>query len=75
MSPNNNEGVLLINLGSPKELTKKSVRHYLKVFLSEVLASLLSLIGDFLVESTFIVKYHSYSPKIQKKNSINFIPN
>ena len=35
MSPNNNEGVLLINLGSPKELTKKSVRHYLKVFLSD----------------------------------------
>ena len=31
----NNEGVLLINLGSPKELTKKSVRRYLKVFLSD----------------------------------------
>ena len=28
-------GVLLINLGSPKELTKKSVRKYLKVFLSD----------------------------------------
>ena len=28
-------GVLLINLGSPKELTKKSVRDYLKVFLSD----------------------------------------
>ena len=35
MSPKNNEGVLLINLGSPKELTKKSVRQYLKVFLSD----------------------------------------
>ena len=28
-------GVLLINLGSPKELTKKSVKDYLKVFLSD----------------------------------------
>ncbi len=35
MSLKNNEGVLLINLGSPKELTKKSVRQYLKVFLSD----------------------------------------
>ena len=31
----NKRGVLLINLGSPKELTKKSVRDYLKVFLSD----------------------------------------
>ena len=31
----NKTGVLLINLGSPKELTKKSVRKYLKVFLSD----------------------------------------
>ena len=31
----NKSGVLLINLGSPKELTKKSVRSYLKVFLSD----------------------------------------
>jgi len=30
-----NEGVLLINLGSPKELNKKSVRQYLRVFLSD----------------------------------------
>ena len=30
-----NEGVLLINLGSPKELSKKSVRQYLSVFLSD----------------------------------------
>ena len=30
-----NEGVLLINLGSPKELSKKSVRQYLRVFLSD----------------------------------------
>ena len=28
-------GVLLINLGSPKELTKKSVKDYLRVFLSD----------------------------------------
>ena len=35
MSLNKNEGVLLINLGSPKELTKKSVREYLRVFLSD----------------------------------------
>ncbi len=28
-------GVLLINLGSPKELTKKSVKEYLRVFLSD----------------------------------------
>lgn len=35
MSLKNDEGVLLINLGSPKELTKKSVRQYLKVFLSD----------------------------------------
>tara|TARA_B100001113_G_scaffold353461_1_gene357878 strand:+ start:176 stop:1195 length:1020 start_codon:yes stop_codon:yes gene_type:complete len=35
MSLNKNEGVLLINLGSPKELSKKSVREYLKVFLSD----------------------------------------
>lgn len=35
MSLKSNEGVLLINLGSPKELTKKSVRQYLKVFLSD----------------------------------------
>ena len=28
-------GILLINLGSPKKLTKKSVREYLKVFLSD----------------------------------------
>ena len=30
-----NEGVLLINLGSPKEMSKKSVRQYLRVFLSD----------------------------------------
>ena len=30
-----NEGVLLINLGSPKDLSKKSVRQYLRVFLSD----------------------------------------
>ena len=30
-----NVGVLLINLGSPKELSKKSVRQYLRVFLSD----------------------------------------
>ena len=30
-----NEGALLINLGSPKELSKKSVRQYLRVFLSD----------------------------------------
>jgi len=30
-----NEAVLLVNLGSPKELNKKSVRQYLKVFLSD----------------------------------------
>ena len=35
MALKNNEGVLLINLGSPKELTKKSVKEYLKVFLSD----------------------------------------
>tara|TARA_B100000925_G_C21964340_1_gene454833 strand:- start:210 stop:1229 length:1020 start_codon:yes stop_codon:yes gene_type:complete len=35
MALKNTEGVLLINLGSPKELTKKSVRQYLKVFLSD----------------------------------------
>ena len=31
----NKAGILLINLGSPKKLTKKSVRDYLKVFLSD----------------------------------------
>ena len=31
----NTTGILLINLGSPKKLTKKSVREYLKVFLSD----------------------------------------
>ena len=31
----NTTGILLINLGSPKKLTKKSVRKYLKVFLSD----------------------------------------
>ena len=35
MDLHNNEGVLLINLGSPKELNKKSVRQYLRVFLSD----------------------------------------
>ena len=30
-----NEGVLLINLGSPKELNKKFVKEYLRVFLSD----------------------------------------
>tara|TARA_Y100001970_G_scaffold190492_1_gene231654 strand:- start:637 stop:1656 length:1020 start_codon:yes stop_codon:yes gene_type:complete len=35
MALKSTEGVLLINLGSPKELTKKSVRNYLKVFLSD----------------------------------------
>jgi len=35
MALKNTEGVLLINLGSPKELTKKSVRNYLRVFLSD----------------------------------------
>ena len=32
---NNNTFVLLVNLGSPKELNKKSVREYLKSFLSD----------------------------------------
>ena len=31
----NTTGILLINLGSPNKLTKKSVREYLKVFLSD----------------------------------------
>lgn len=31
----NTTGILLINLGSPKKLTKKSVKEYLKVFLSD----------------------------------------
>ena len=31
----NTTGILLINLGSPKKLTKKSVREYLKLFLSD----------------------------------------
>ena len=31
----NKTGVLLINLGSPNELTKKSVKEYLRVFLSD----------------------------------------
>ena len=35
MDLNDNEGVLLINLGSPKELNKKSVKEYLRVFLSD----------------------------------------
>ena len=35
MALKNNAGVLLINLGSPKELSKKSVREYLRVFLSD----------------------------------------
>ena len=35
MSLSQNEGVLLVNLGSPQELNKKSVRRYLKVFLSD----------------------------------------
>ena len=35
MDLNENEGVLLINLGSPKELNKKSVKEYLRVFLSD----------------------------------------
>ena len=33
---NNLDGaVLLLNLGSPKELTKRSVREYLRIFLSD----------------------------------------
>tara|TARA_B100000287_G_scaffold424458_1_gene469119 strand:- start:650 stop:1675 length:1026 start_codon:yes stop_codon:yes gene_type:complete len=32
---NKNEAVLLVNLGSPKNLDKKSVKQYLKVFLSD----------------------------------------
>ena len=35
MEDNNNTFVLLVNLGSPKELNKKSVREYLKSFLSD----------------------------------------
>ena len=35
MDVNNNTFVLLVNLGSPKELNKKSVREYLKSFLSD----------------------------------------
>ena len=35
MALQKNVGVLLINLGSPKELSKKSVRQYLRVFLSD----------------------------------------
>ena len=35
MDLHDNEGVLLINLGSPKELNKKSVKEYLRVFLSD----------------------------------------
>ena len=35
MDVNNNTFVLLVNLGSPKELDKKSVREYLKSFLSD----------------------------------------
>ena len=30
-----NEAILLVNLGSPKNLDKKSVREYLNVFLSD----------------------------------------
>ena len=35
MDVNNNTFVLLVNLGAPKELNKKSVREYLKSFLSD----------------------------------------
>ena len=35
MDLHDNEGLLLINLGSPKELNKKSVKEYLRVFLSD----------------------------------------
>ncbi len=29
------EAVLLVNLGSPKELNKRSIREYLRIFLSD----------------------------------------
>ena len=35
MHSKNNKFVLLVNLGSPKELNKKSVKEYLKSFLSD----------------------------------------
>ena len=35
MDPKNKTFVLLVNLGSPKELNKKSVKEYLKSFLSD----------------------------------------
>ena len=38
------EAVLLVNLGSPKKLDKKSVREYLDVFLSDDYVVDLSLI-------------------------------
>jgi ferrochelatase len=35
MSDTNKNAILLINLGSPRELSKESVKKYLKIFLSD----------------------------------------
>ena len=57
MTSKNSYAVLLINLGSPKELTKKSVREYLKIFLSDDYVVDIPKILQKLILSFFILPF------------------
>ena len=67
--------ILLLNLGSPKELTKKSVRDYLKVFLSDDYVVDIPKIIQQLIVRLFILPFrpkttlHAYSQIWRKDGS------
>ena len=70
MDSKNNKFVLLVNLGSPKELNKKSVREYLKSFLSDDLVVDIPKFFQQIILRAFILPFrpgktlHAYKPLI-----------
>ena len=75
MDVNNNTFVLLVNLGSPKELNKKSVREYLKSFLSDDLVVDIPKFFQQIILHTFILPFrpgktlHAYKQIWTKEGS------
>ena len=75
MTIKNNEAVLLVNLGSPKELNKRSVKQYLKSFLSDDLVVDIPKFFQQLILHTFILPFrprktlHAYEQIWTKEGS------
>ena len=75
MHSKNNKFVLLVNLGSPKELNKKSVKEYLKSFLSDDLVVDIPKFFQQLILRAFILPFrprktlHAYEQIWTKEGS------